>query len=291
MILDFRLRPPLSGIKNTQLFDYDYASRFAAMFQMTPNESVKERSIDLLLKEMEECGITNGVVPYRSWYGSVDEYIEESKLYSDKFYSLFNIEPAPGAKTIPGDTLFDIDRLVTNGPLTAVGMEPSCFSEPYCIDDERLFGVYEKCETDNISIVFTSNIVSPDHFSPFRVANVLKTFPKLRVILIHAWMGWTSVACQQAYMHPNIFISPDCYLLGAPGHRDFIDGANTLIPGQIIFGSAYPLVPLKKAVDYYLHCGFRPEILDDVMYYNGMRALGLLPPKDFGTTRLSLYGA
>lgn len=291
MILDFRLRPPMCGLKDSILFDYDYASRFANMFHVKPNESVKEKSMSLLLQEMAACNITNGVVPFRSWYGSVEEYINEANKYGNTFYSLLNIEPDLGAKSIPSNSIEEIDRLVTNGPLTAVGMEPSSYAEPYCVDDHRLFSIYEKCENDNISVVLTSNIVTPDHYSPSRVANILKTFPKLRLILIHAWMGWTSQACQQAYMHPNLFISPDCYLLGAPGHRDFIDGANTLIPGQIIFGSAYPLVPLKTAVDYYLNCGFRSEVIDDVMYYNGMRALGLLPEKDFGTLRLNMYGA
>lgn len=289
MIIDSRLRPPFAGIEETMIFDANYASQFSRMFRQTPNESVLQRSMELLIQEMDAAGITKGFVPVRN--GINNEALAAAiTQYKDRFYGFANVTMAPGERSISQESLNEIDTLVINGPLTGISMEPGFFSESCCIDNERIFSVYEKCEKNDIPVILTSNVYTPEHFSPTRICNVIKAFPKLRLILVHACIPWTAAVCQLAVQHPNLYISPDCYLLGAPGHRDFIDAANTLLPNQILFGSAYPLVPLGFAVDYYLHCGLRDDVIEYVMHYNALRALGEDVPR-FDVPYNSLYGA
>lgn len=290
MIIDARLRPPFAGIENTMIYDLDYVTQFSTIFHQEPSESVKQRSMDLLLKEMDAAGVTKGFAPVRNGINNED-LAAAIKNNADRFYGFANVTIAPGEKSISQNTLDEIDRLVINGPLTGISIEPGFFPESCCIDNERIFSVYEKCEKNNILVIMTSNVYTPDHYSPNRVCNVIKTFPKMRLILVHACMPWTAAACQLAVGHPNLYISPDCYMLGAPGHRDFIDAANTLIPNQILFGSAYPLVPLKYAVDYYLNCGLREDVIENVMYYNALRALGEENIPRINVPYNNLYGA
>lgn len=288
-IIDSRLRPPFAGIENSMIFDSNYASQFSNIFRQKPSESVKQRSMELLIQEIDDVGISKAFVPVRNGINNED-LAKAIEQYSDRFYGFANVTIAPGEKSIGQMALDEIDRLIINGPLKGISMEPGFFSESCCIDNERIFSVYEKCEKNGIPVIMTSNVYTPDHFAPQRICNVIKTFPKMRIILVHACMPWTAAVCQLAVQHPNLFISPDCYLLGAPGHRDFIDAANTLLPNQILFGSAYPLVPVKYAVDYYLHCGLREDIVENVMYYNALRALGEDVTR-FDVPYNSLYGA
>ena len=44
---------------------------------------------------------------------------------------------------------------------------------------------------------------------------------------------------------------------------------------KICYGSAYPIVDIKAAVDYYLQAGFSEEALPKVMYNNAAAFLGL----------------
>lgn len=270
MILDFRLRPPFAGIESTQLYNIEYAEFFSAMFQTKPAPSVYHKSVEMLVKEMDAVGCTKGLVPYRYIPGKNEELLAEIAKYDDRFLGTAGVE-----YTKKEETLECIEKYVINGPLVAVNMEPSMSAIPVCVDDERLFYIYEKCQQENISVIMTSNATKPQHFAPERVSHVLEVFPKLRIVLSHGCMPWTEAVCQMMYFHKNLYVSPDCYLLGAPGYRNFIDGANTLISKQIIFGSAYPVVSIGAAIEYYRNCGFRPEVLDDVMYHNGMCALGL----------------
>lgn len=270
MILDFRLRPPFGGIENSLLFDANYVEHFSGMFHVKPEQSVYHKSIEMLLEEMESVGCTKGFVPYRYRDGKNDEFVRSIVKYNGKFIGALGVEYAQCE-----ETLNNIEQYVINGPLTAVNMEPSMSPIAVCVDDTSLFYIYEKCQKENISIVLTSNATRPQHFAPERLSHVFDTFPQLKVILTHGCLPWTAAVCQLMYFHKNLYVSPDCYLLGGAGHRDFIDGANTMIPEQIIFGSAYPAVPIGSAIEYYRHCGFRSEVLENVMYHNGMRALGL----------------
>lgn len=282
MILDFRLRPPICGIENALLFDASYAESFAGMFQMKPAPSVYHKSMDMLLKEMEAVGCNKAFIPYRYGDGKCTELAQEIEKYDGIFIGSLGVE-----YTKPEETLANIKQYIIDGPLTAVNMEPSMSARIACVDDEQLFYIYETCQAENISIVMTSNATRPQHFAPERLSHVFDTFPKLKVILTHGCLPWTAAVCQMMYFHKNLYVSPDCYLLGGAGHRDFIDGANTMIPEQIIFGSAYPVVPIGPAIDYYRHCGFRPEVLENVLYHNGMRALGLESESD--TWHMEMY--
>lgn len=289
MIIDARLRPPFAGIENSMIYDAGYTAQFSRMFRQQPSESVKQRSMDLLIREMDAANVTKGFAPVRNGINN-DDLAAAIEKYGDRFYGFANVTMLPGEKSISQESLNEIDRLVINGPLSGISMEPGFFSESCCIDNERIFSVYEKCEKNNIPVIMTSNVYTPDHFAPNRILNVIRTFPKMHLILIHACLPWTAAVCQLAAQHPNLYISPDCYMLGAPGHRDFIDAANTLIPNQILFGSAYPLVPLDYAVNYYLNCGLREDIIEYVMYYNALRALGEDVPR-FDVPYNNLYGA
>lgn len=272
MILDFRCRPPLAGIEKTAIFDADYASNFANMFHMKPDKSVFEKSVKLLVEEMKKVGCNHGVVPYRLNCGSNQELVDALADYGDRFIGTAAVDYFDKEKSLE-----DIDKYVVNGPLAAVNMEPGMPPAPICVDDEQLFYIYETCQEKNISVLITSNMTRPNHFNPERISRVLGTFPKLKIILTHGCLPWTSAVCQMMYCHKFLYVSPDCYLMGGPGHRDFIDGANTMIPEQIIFGSAYPVAPIGSAIEYYKNAGFRNDVLDNVMYHNGMRALGLEP--------------
>ncbi len=282
MIFDFRLRPPFAGMENSGIFNTAYASNMAGMWHTTIDQSVYEKSMDLLIQEMDKYGCTKGFVDYRYGNGQLDELVKQLEKYGDRFVASCGVDYLKKEESIAL-----IDKYINNGPLVAVGVEPSLSTEPVSVDDEKLFYLYEKCQADNISIVMTANVTRPWHFSPDKIANVVSTFPKLKIILTHGCLPWQAQVINIMYFHENLYICADSYLMGGVGHRDFIDAANTVIPEQIIFGSSYPLGNIGAAIEYYKNCGFNEDVLDNVMYHNGMRALGLEPPS--GRWHMEMY--
>ena len=147
MIIDFRLRPATRGFLNMHIFrNQDRIARWSGNLGMTPPPSAKQGNMELMLKEMEEGGVTMGVVPGRQanpFMGNVpnDDIVDIVRQYPDKFIGVAGIDP-----TVPGKAIDEIEPVVVNGPLAAVGMEPGVLPNPMYCDDRRIYPIYEYCE-------------------------------------------------------------------------------------------------------------------------------------------------
>lgn len=66
MIIDFRLRPATRGFLNMHIFrNQERIASWSGRLGMVPPPSAKQGDMELMLKEMEEGGVTLGVVPGR----------------------------------------------------------------------------------------------------------------------------------------------------------------------------------------------------------------------------------
>ena len=55
----------------------------------------------------------------------------------------------------------------------------------------------------------------------------------------------------------------------------YLEAANSILRDQVLFGSAYPIIGVKDAVDFYSRFPFTQEARDHVMYKNWKRLLKL----------------
>lgn len=275
-IIDMRLRPPFSKFLEGFLFSIpEFAEQYATRLQMSHPESAKKKSMELCIKEMDEAGITYGVVPGRKCFGMDNQdLITLMEDYPNRFITLAGIDPLEGA----GACVQEIDRFVINGPCTGITIEPGFCAEPLCPDDKRIYPIYEKCQAANIPVLIAyGGLCHPAirYFKPETIDNVAGDFPGMRMILGHGGFPWVTEMCWIAIQRPNVYLSPDLYIMHGPGHQDYIALANTLAPDKVVFGSAYPITAMKDAAEWHLNCGIRADILPDVMYNNAARALGL----------------
>ena len=62
MIIDFRLRPATRGFLNMHIFrNQERIASWSGKLGMVPPPSAKQGDMELMLKEMEEGGVTGGV--------------------------------------------------------------------------------------------------------------------------------------------------------------------------------------------------------------------------------------
>ena len=68
----------------------------------------------------------------------------------------------------------------------------------------------------------------------------------------------------------NIYVSPDLYIAtqNMPSRHAYVDD-------RTLFGSAYPTRPHVEAVRDFRDMGWRPEIVDQILYDNAAKLLGL----------------
>lgn len=94
--------------------------------------------------------------------------------------------------------------------------------------------------------------------------------------MAHGGFPWVHAICQVALQCPNLYLEPDIYMFSKyPGSADYYTAANYILQDQFLFGSVYPGLSLKVAVDDYL-THLRTEVAEKVMYKNAAKVLGLV---------------
>ena len=277
--IDMRCRPAIKSLNSSWIYDTESMVHFAKYFGGSYlAESAKQKSIDLLLEEMKEVEIVKGVFEVRRG-GNPDTNKEAAELleqYGDYFIGMVGVDAIELEQGLE-----DIDKYVLEGKFTGVNLEPGnppAGKEPMFIDDERIFPIYEKCQENNLPVTFTfGGPAMPDctAYMPYRVENVARTFPGMKICLCHGAWPWFTQMSNILLSYSNVFVCVDSYLMLLPGYQDYILGANYMLQDQIMFGTSYPLHSQKKVVDFYMNADFRKEVLPKVMYDNAARFLGL----------------
>ncbi len=274
-IIDGRLRPPFHSIGAGRLFDPGYAEPLCAKFGRNYPNSAKEKSMQMVLQEMEAENIICGLTPIRRSQGrgmKNEDFTLLNEQYPGKFIGFAGLDPTIGIQ----ETLNEIEQYVTNGSFTGVNFEPGLDPAPWYLDKEVYFPIYEKCEKDNIPVYVTWGglCATPEIYEPQIIENVAKSFPKLRMFLGHAGFPRSAEHCVLAINHPNIYLGIDLYIINSPAAQDFIVAGNYACKNQICFGSAYPLNLLNEAVDSYKK-RFHKDVWENIFYNNSAKFVGI----------------
>ena len=276
MIIDLRLRPITeSFLKSTT----DIFPAYGRMFGYELPESVTKRSMKLCCEEMDEAGINLGVAEARWSFEPQSEPIVPAEdvvdiitRYPDRLLGAIAINGSHVQRAIA-----DAETYVVNGPATGLSLElPFGFSqEPELpIDDASLHPLFDYMQAQDIPLFLTGGCIYGAQ-PVCRIDAMLKKFPRLRVFDLHGHVPYVNENIHVALTHPNLYLCPDMYAINTHYTRPYMDAANGFLQDQIVFGSAYPFIPMKPAVDAYESCFKTSEIRDKIMYKNALRGLKL----------------
>ena len=285
-IIDFRFRPPYKDFiaDGQTIYNPAFSVPFAAQYGAKIPLSAVEKSMELACKEMDENNVVRGVVPIRVCQGGNNRTMAELfSEYPDRFVGMAGL-PTQYHGSI-GVSLDYIDEFILEGPYHGAFIEPGfgydgnfgVYKGAYFADDEALFPIYEKCQANNIPLLVSyGGFTAPDHSynDPVHIDHVAREFPDLHIILAHGCWPYAAEACFMAMLRKNVYLSPDLYMINSPGQYDYTMGANYRLHDKIIFGTAYPVIELDMAINYYRSI-LREEVQEDVFYNNAVRALNL----------------
>ena len=277
-ILDVRLRPPFQPyLGQYNMFDMEFehpfgVKNFYKAFGMNLSESMRTASMEELCKEMDRAGEMTGVVSIRknSRGYENDALVDLLAQYPERFLGACGMSATGGDEAVA-----TIKKYVVDGPCIAPFIEPGF--EGVHVDDERVFPIYDFCEKNNIPLLISfGGFHGPtaEYCNAVHADNVARSFPNLKMALCHAGWPWVEAAVHLAFKAPNVYLSPDIYGLHAAGGHSYLEAANYMLREKFLYGSAYPVVDVETSVAYYLE-HLRPEVVEDVMYNNAARFLGL----------------
>lgn len=278
MIVDCRVRPPFGGYLNTNM--YNDRERTIGMVQaqgFTPSESLISASWDFFLQELNQSRVDICVVPGRyttPGYGQIpnEDFAELVRRQSSQFVCFAAVDTAsPQAAD-------QLEEAVRDLGLAGLTLDPGFYDPPRYVDDPLFEPLYRRCAQLGVPVMITySGHAGPDigYADPVRMDRVAAAFPDLSIVVVHAGWPWVPQILGVAFRRPNIYLSPDMYLVNMPGASDYVEAANGFLRDRVFFGSSYPFLPLDDAVTVYTSLPFKPDVLTAVMGGNAARLLNL----------------
>ncbi len=276
-IIDFRIRPPYKDFLDTVM--YAGAARrdgITRAIGLEPSAAAQERSVELLLAEMDAAGIDIGVVVGRNSgrLGSVPNAVvrEFCDLHPGRFAAVASIDPTDRK------TAADEIRAAIAAGFRAVSIEPGGATAPMHTDDRRLYPIYADCEDLKVPIILmTGGNAGPDlsYTAPDRLDRVLGDFPTLRIVSAHGNWPWVHQILHVAFRRPNLYLSPDYLMANMPGMDDYVRAADTWLADRFLYASAFPFAPVKGYLDWFRTLPIRTESMERILSHNAAELLGL----------------
>ena len=274
-IIDFRLRPPLAGFLTMALYtESERRDGITRIHGFEPAPSVREKSIDLLLQEMDQAGVSMGVVIGRNSgrYGSLsnDDVAAIVRDYPGRFVGTASIDPSNRK------TASDQITKAIKADFRAINIEPGSYPLPLMADDRKLYPVYAQCEDAGIPvIIMAGGSAGPDlsYTDPVHLDRVAADFPDLKIVVSHGGWPWVHQVLHIAFRRPNIYLSPDQYLANMAGTDDYVKAADGFLADRFLYASSYPFTPVKEYAAWFKKLPIRPEAMEKILFRNAAKLL------------------
>ena len=247
-IIDFRMRPLYDGY--LAMARRGTTDKFLTALRCEASPSIREQSLELLVQEMDELGIDAAVVPGRqepNTFISNQALCSLAERWPGRFIPFPLYDPLHSQQS-----LAEVQEILLHGPGGGVTIEPG-FGNTLRFDDPGYFPLYRWLEERGIPLMLTfSGSITPtiDSSLPGRLDLVARTHPGLPIVVGHGGWPWAGELVCMGFFRRNIYLAPDLYSMPAvPGNDAYRLAAGGMLHDRFLFGSSYPLVPLRDAVE------------------------------------------
>ncbi|RMG05463.1 MAG: amidohydrolase [Acidobacteria bacterium] len=236
--------------------------------------------IEQQIAEMDEAGIDKGLLVATTG-GAVGSSIHFEKpfekiaevcnLYPDRFKGIIGINPSKIMLWMK-----KLETAVKEYGFVGAHLYPHWFGEPP--DSRVYYPFYAKCAELGVPIQIQVGH-SAQWFlrtvaEPITLDRIAIDFPELKIIGIHIGHPWTEQMISMAWKHKNVFIGTDAHL---PKYWDksLINFINTRGQDKVLFGTDYPVVDFKRAIEELNKLEIRETAKRKLLVENAVRVYNL----------------
>jgi predicted TIM-barrel fold metal-dependent hydrolase len=290
MIIDYASRPPAPAFDQsnaTHLANYRrvYASsesRAAA----SAGAGAGAGTMSDYLETYDRAGVETIVVKARDlettfgWRIRNEDVAAFCQAHGERFFGFAGVDPHKGMTAVR-----DLEYAVRE--LGLRGLNLQCFEHKLAINDPRMYPLYAKCiELDipvniHCSINFASTTLM-EYGRPALLDQVMVHFPELRVCAAPPGFPWVQELIGVAWRHPNLYIGvlavrPKLLAKAHSGYEPLLQYGRTILKEKMIFGSAFPMMPVATALEEVDALGLDDATRRLWLHDNAARLLGLAP--------------
>lgn len=187
------------------------------------------------------------------------------KEYPDRLVGFMAMHPA--YEDIPGE----VERAIDLG-MQGIKLHPDF--QQFAIDDPIAYPIYEAAE-GRIPILFHVGDYRYSFSEPHRLANMMRDFPKLKVIGAHfgGWSQWNEAAETLAGTK-NLWVdtSSTRYAMEPDAFQSLIEAFGT---DHVLFASDYPMWDPGEELKYLRGLGFSDADMERLLHKNLEELLGI----------------
>lgn len=283
-MIDMRLRPPLPSWKNARLYAIEAFNAMAHPDFPRPYSASSLQMQDLL-SEMDAAGVEIGVAMGRQSPGPLgslpnNELEQLVAQYPDRFIAWAGLD----VTLLMDHVLAELERCVKTGAYKGISIEPTLSDAHEHGGDKRLYPLFELALKHDLPVNISLSCALQggsgqplDKARPAHLMQAARDFRKLNFHIGHAAWPFTLEAIAVAISNPNIWLSPDMYLVPQfAGAEHYANAARNFLSDRVLFGSAYPFKPLAPTVAAYRSWGFGQQLEQKLFKSNAQRLMKLV---------------
>ena len=233
-----------------------------------------------------EAGVRHFIHAEGTWLSAFRDW---PRLRDTHLYRWLYCQTMKTART-PTDQQLATMRKSYAATMTELGVKaatafPAGLTPQVPINDKRMYPIYVKCIELDIPVNIHASInfstrTRMDHGHPLKLDAVMVHFPELRVVASPPGWPWVKDLIGVAWRHPNVSIGllaiRHKYLgVAASGYEPLLRYGNSVLQDRMIFGTAFPMVPVARALAEIDALPLKPEVREKWLWRNAARVLGL----------------
>ena len=241
---------------------------------ITVEQVAKMISVDYLLSQMDEAGVTQSVLyaMYAPILYSSNEFVASiCRQYPGRFAGFASVDIKNS------DSPAILEEAIKKLGLKGLKLHPPL--QDFFPDDKRLWPLYKKADELNIPVVFHvgstpfGNLVKLRQAYPVLIDDVANDFPDLTIILTHLGTLWHNESFMVTEKHPNVYIDTAAY----PYEIKEILNENLIRrvgENKFVFGTDFPmpyegkLHQMKDFVDSINNLNISAELKERIFHVN-----------------------
>jgi predicted TIM-barrel fold metal-dependent hydrolase len=177
----------------------------------------------------------------------------------------------------------EVERCVKE--LGMIGLKFQPVAQAFFPDDRRFYPLYEKCVELKIPVAFHTGTTGLGaglpggcgyklkYTRPIHLDDVAADFPDLTIIGIHPSWPWHEEMIAILIHKANVYND-----LSGWAPKYFPESLKREINGRLqdkfLFGSEYPEISVKRWLDEFESEGYKPEVMEKVLFKNAQRLFG-----------------
>ena len=276
-IVDMLTRPPTPDFLATPMYaEKDRVKGKFAVRGFAPSPVLDTESTPQMIAEMDAANVALGVASARRGgrLGEVSnsDIREFVAAHSQRFIGF----AAPDLNDLDAGEA-ECREALGQSEFAGIVIEPGMWSPPRYVDNPDFFRFYELCRDHGKPVMVTvGGNGGPDasYCAVEPVDRIAKKYPDLTVIVQHAFWPLIGEGLNLAYRLPNVYLSPDVYIVKMFGWRDMIDAAHSFLQDRVMFGTGFPFTPHQYAIDQ-LRPLFEAPFAEKFFFRNACTVMGL----------------